>query len=157
MAQQLLEAAKPKIVALLDEREWRAASVELCRSPKASTDCDGLQSYLRTQPPAVHAAEAKELLSAAQGKLAALRKAEKRQRDAQDVTRRLCSAMDNLEELAEEERTQRRIDAASGTEDLLQRRQLAAARIRMSDQRDELVRALSEYGVAFSRKRSCSK
>jgi hypothetical protein len=155
-AQQLLEAARPKIVSLLDEREWRSASVELCRNPRASTDCNGVQSYL-TQPPALHAAEAKELLNAAQVKLASIRKAEKRQRDAQEVIRKLCAVMDNLDELAEEERTQRRIDAASGTKDLAQRRQFAAARIRMSDQRDELLRTLPQIGVTFSRKKSCSR
>lgn len=81
-AKRALETGLPLIAKLGDERDWRVGNPEPCRAPKASTDCDGVASYLTAQPAGAHVAEARALLAQAEPKLAAARKAEaQRERD----------------------------------------------------------------------------
>ena len=77
-AKQALEVGLPLIAKLGDERDWRVAGPEACRAPKATTDCDGVTSYLAAQSAGAHADEARRLLKEAEPKLAAVRNAEAR-------------------------------------------------------------------------------
>ena len=78
-AKKALEAGVPIIAQLTDARDWATSRAESCKSPRVSSDCEGISSYLQAQPAGAHAADARELLARAEPKLTALRKAEEKQ------------------------------------------------------------------------------
>jgi hypothetical protein len=61
-----------------------------------------------------------------------------------------------LQQVMEAERQARRIDAASGTVNLYEKRQRAAARIYLESQRSKLAREVAKAGHSFDRKRDCA-
>jgi hypothetical protein len=78
-AKEALETGVPVIARITDERDWGASRAESCKSPRVSSDCDGISSYLQAQPAGAHVADARELLTRAEPRLIALRKAEEKQ------------------------------------------------------------------------------
>ena len=136
--------------------EWGSAGSPSCRHPAVSTDCDGVKSYLERRSDGRYSVEATKLLRAAEGKIASLRRDEELQSEAQEAIPELCRVLRDLDSIAEAERIQRRIDSASGTENLYQKRQYATARIYSSDRRDKLLQLVTRAGIKFSRKHSCT-
>lgn len=55
-----------------EDRSWSAANAKDCRTPKRSSDCDGVRSYIALYPAGRYAGPAKEQLLGSKGRLAAL-------------------------------------------------------------------------------------
>ncbi|HXK20581.1 MAG TPA: hypothetical protein VNG33_22375 [Polyangiaceae bacterium] len=103
-AKKALEDAMPLIAKLADERDWRVAKPETCAVPRASTDCDGVASYLSAQPAGVHVDEARALLAKAEPKLAVARKAEgQRNKDEEAKADREAQKADQAEKRRDRE------------------------------------------------------
>jgi len=78
-AKKALNAGTPILAKLTEDRDWSAARVEVCKKPKRSTDCDGVTSYVVSQPVGAHADESLALLTQVEPMLESLRKAEEKQ------------------------------------------------------------------------------
>lgn len=76
--------------------------------------------------------------------------------DAGESVEQLCMVSTQLQQVMEAERQARRIDAASGTVNLYEKRQRAAARIYLESQRSKLAREVAKAGHSFDRKRDCA-
>jgi hypothetical protein len=148
-ARALLDVAK-------DEDLWTAAKAEVCRHPKTSQDCDLVQGYVQVSSPGAHASEGQAILAGSRKQIDLLRKSEERAAAVAEITGRLCSLDQQLEELARLEAMQRRVDAASGTVDVAARRRAATARLYIGDERSQAAAALAKTGARYDRKRGCA-
>jgi hypothetical protein len=148
----------------LDEASWQGAGPEKCRQPKESSDCDGAQAYIASRPAGLHASEAKMLLKGSAKRIQALKRSEQvaaaieaRKADAAPLIDNLCQVLQRLDQVAEAEKLRRRVDAASRTENLYQKRQLVTARLTLGDQKAELSSRLIRAGVRFDRRHDCTE
>lgn len=172
-AKQSLEQAKPKLAELQDTADWRAllvgesaegdfddganSPIMHCKKPRQSNDCNAVQSYLSNHPAGLHLAEAQRILKASGAKIASLRRQEEVRQRAETPISQMCELLGQQSYLDKLERSIRRVDAASGTENPYQRRQLATGRITIQDQRKEVQRELNRIGYRFNPKRDCEQ
>lgn len=146
----------------LDEDQWKAAGAGQCRSPVASSDCDAVSEYANVWSAGAHASEARTLLAASAAKIAALKRKEQADRDEAvrreriaSITAELCRVLNRIDQVEAADTLRRRIDAASGTENLEEKRRSAASKILLGDRRDALLGEIKEQRGAFDRKRDC--
>ncbi len=154
-AQTYLKEAEPRLALLVDEANWKGTPVDKCARPTSSTDCEKVEAYISNHPTGTHAAEAMKVLKGASARVASLKKSEQARADAAEAIEQLCQTLQSLEQLEQAEKMQRRIDAASGTVNLYQKRQNATARIYLRDQRQKLMSEIAAAGIHLDRKRDC--
>lgn len=156
-AQVAIAEAEPKLTTFRDAKAWGAAKAGDCRKPRKSIDCDPLKAYLEQFPTGSHAMDAKAVLKGSAATVASLKKAEDQREAAQESIGELCRVLVSLDQVAEAEALQKRVDSQSGTVNLFQKRQLATARVVLGDQRKQFAATIAKAGVQFNRKRDCSE
>jgi molybdopterin converting factor small subunit len=75
---------------------------------------------------------------------------------AEESVRELCTVLQQLRQISEAEARERRVDTASGTVNLYQKRQMAAARIYSEERRKKLASEIAKTGYQFDQKRDCA-
>jgi hypothetical protein len=113
------------------------------------------EQYLARHATGRHATEAQHYLKAASAKLAVLKKQEEARSRVADSIQQLCTVVQQLSQLDSADRLQSRVDSASGTVNLYQRRQNATARVLLGDQKRRLQKEIAQVGVRFNRKLDC--
>jgi len=72
-ANELLSAARPVILELKDQSDWKAAWPGSCKEPKDEQGCEGVQAYLKEHETGLHAGEARDVLKGSAKTIARLR------------------------------------------------------------------------------------
>jgi hypothetical protein len=77
-AEAALAEARPRLAALVDERAWKNAEADRCKTPKTSHDCDKVTAYLTVHPKGNHVEDASAIMRQSEKRIAALRQSEER-------------------------------------------------------------------------------
>jgi hypothetical protein len=155
-ANEALEEGTPRIALLIDDKDWKEASIERCQRPSTSGDCNGVQDYLKKHPEGAHVARARSILGASAGKIESFRAKEVLRANASQAIEELCQSLVQLDNVEQAERRQHRVDVESGTVNLYERRNITAARVYLQDRTKQLSDQIARSGVQFNRKRDCA-
>ena len=96
-ARQALQEAEPKFEVLAMELDWKQLDLEACKAPKASTDCDGVRTYVGKYAQSPHAEEGRTVLKKSEPKLALLARQEKAREAAEEAAAKRKEAAEAAE------------------------------------------------------------
>ena len=166
ISKKILAKGEKNIESLIDENDWKDAQSDKCLHPQKGDDCDGVKEYIENHPAGSHLSEAEKISMNSKEKITSLKNYElevkeaeerKKQKNGENLSdiEELCNITQSLDQVKAQEVMQRRIDAASGTVNLSQKRAIASAKIVLQDRRDEIFAKLKKNGIKFSQKNNC--
>ena len=158
---QAANVAQKKVETLIRECETAIKKMTLDSTESVRTTCNLAETYLTERKSLLQESSSiqKHVASIAgmiDKRLDMLRAIAERKEQAQEIRSELCTNLSRLSDFRREVIRQKKIDQASGTVNLTNRRSLAEVIIRLTDDRERGLLALRKLSEPFVAKRDCA-